>query len=1262
MDPQHRFFLECCWEALENAGYDPGQCTDRSVGVYAGVSMSSYMLLNLLSNRDCLKTLDHVQAVISNDKDHLPTRVSYKLNLKGPSMNVNTACSSSLVSVHLACESLLNGECDMALAGGASITAAQKSGYYYQSGSIFSPDGHCRAFDVRAQGTIFGSGVGVVVLKRLSDALEAGDCIHAIIKGSAINNDGSAKVSYTAPSVEGQATVIAEALAMAEVPAESITYVETHGTGTALGDPIEVAALTQAFRTQTSRVHFCALGSLKTNIGHLDAASGVAGLIKTVLALQHHLLPPSLHFTQPNPAIPFSSSPFYVNDHLTDWHSPLSPRRAGVSSFGIGGTNAHVVLEEAPPMPASSSPRRWHLLPLSARTPSALQTMRARLSSHLQQESELSLADVAYTLQMGRRAFRQRCVLLAEHVSQAVPLLDPQHAPAWGVWQGEASNQALPVIFLFPGQGSQYVEMGRELYEHEPVFRHWVDRASEQLQPWLPADLRQVLYPSVEQRVQAQQWLAQTQWSQPALFVVEYALAQLWMHWGLQPQGMLGHSLGEYVAACVAGVLSLEEALRLVAVRGRLMQQLPAGRMLAVGMQEAEVCARMPAGVELAAVNGPQLCSVAGEPERIEEFERVLQEQGISTRRLATSHAFHSWMMEPMLDAFGAEVQQVKWAAAQIPYVSNLTGGWISQEQVREGGYWTRHLREPVRFAQGLQTVMQEERQILLEVGPGTSLSTLARQIKGEGQQVFSSLPHPHEQQSDEAFLLGTLGRLWLAGAQVDWEQFHGQQRRQRLPLPTYPFERKRHWITLEADNTRRDRPGSSLAKQEEMADWFYVPSWKGLPLPLSSPQVASLASADSWLVFLDENGSGNTIAERLIARGEDVIYVIAGSFFKSSDEQTYMINPTRRSDYITLFQALNKIGKRPTRVLHMWSITTKDGEHSTHSQHAQDRGFYSLLLLAQTINEQWRAVPLHIDVVSTHVCQVHEEAIEADKATLLGPCRVIPLEYPSITCRYIDIVEPRSGTVQEQHLFDQLMADLIDRPDEQVIAYRGGARWVQVLERVRLEKEKHKPQVLREGGVYLITGGLGGIGLILARYLVEAVHAKLILVGRSALPERSEWKQWITDHDTQDSLRKKLVAIQELEKLGAEVCLCTADVADRKQLEAALAEAYERFHKIHGVIHAAGVAGGGIIRQKKLANIDDVFAAKIQGTRILSELFKHAELDFFILCSSLASILGNVGQVDYCAANAFLDAFVSECQPDCAASVVSINWDTWRD
>ncbi|MEH2238965.1 MAG: aminotransferase class III-fold pyridoxal phosphate-dependent enzyme [Nostoc sp.] len=793
-DPQHRLFLECAWEALEGAGYDSEIYTGR-IGVYAGGSLNTYFLSNLYTQPNIIESVGSYRISIGNSQDFLPTYVSYKLNLKGPSINVQTACSTSLVAVHLACQSLLNGENDIALAGGVSIQVPHKAGYRHQQGGIMSPDGHCRAFDAKAQGTISGNGVGIVVLKRLEDALEDGDCIHAVIKGSAINNDGSFKVGFTAPSVDGQAKVIAEALAMARVESETISYVETHGTGTVLGDPIEIAALTQAFCPTNKKNYsknYCAIASVKTNIGHLDAAAGVAGLIKTVLALKHQQIPPSLHFEQPNPQIDFANSPFYVNHKLSEWKSNGSPRRAGVSSFGIGGTNAHVILEEAPAIKTSGSSRPWQLLLLSAKTSSALETATANLGKDFKQHPELNLADIAYTLKLGRRAFDHRRMLVCQNLNDAVTVLEMPVSD--GVFTKFTEPSGQQIAFMFPGQGAQYVDMGRELYETETIFRKQVDYCCEFLKSYLKLDLRTLLYPHQQTQAATEQ-LQQTHITQSAVFVVEYALAQLWIAWGIRPSAMIGHSIGEYVAACIAGVFSLEDALVLVANRGRLMQQLPSGIMMVIPLPEQKIQPLLGEKLSLAAINAPDMCVVSGLEEAVNDLQNRLAEQGVNCRRLHTSHAFHSQMMDSIVEPFREQLSKASLNSPIIPFISNVTGTWITTAQATDPKYWARHLRKTVRFSEGIAELLQQPKRILLEVGPGRTLSILANKQKAPQQVVLSSLRHPQHQQSDVEFLLNTLGKLWLEGINVDWSEFYAHEQRHRIPLPTYPWERKRYWI-----------------------------------------------------------------------------------------------------------------------------------------------------------------------------------------------------------------------------------------------------------------------------------------------------------------------------------------------------------------------------------------------------------------------------------------------------------------------------------
>ncbi|MFC5418457.1 amino acid adenylation domain-containing protein [Bosea eneae] len=793
-DPQQRLLLECAWEALEDAGYDPaapGQC----IGVFAGATSSTYLLQNLLHDRKTIADytsgfqIGNLPLLVGSAADFTATRIGYKLGLTGPCVAVQSACSTSLLAVAQAVQNLLCNGCDMALAGGVSITFPQRRGYLAQEGGIVSTDGHCRAFDASASGTIFGSGAGLVVLKRLEDAIADRDQIYAVIRGVGVNNDGTGKVGFTAPSVEGQAAAIAMAHAAADIDARSIGYVECHGTGTPMGDPIEVAGLTAAFRLTTEDRRFCALGSIKSNIGHLDAAAGVTGLIKASLAVKNGVLPASLHVTQPNPALELPDSPFFIADHRQEWPGQSGPRRAGVSAFGFGGTNVHLVLEQAPASEAAAPARRNQLLTLSARSAAALGAARDRLAEHVETHPEQDLADVAFTLQAGRRPFPYRLAVTASDPAEAVAALRKQNTD-----RATAVTGAGDLVFMFPGQGSQYPQMARELYAGEPVFRKTVDLCCDLLKPELGLDLRSLLYPSNGGDPEK---LSATLLAQPAIFTVEYALAQLLMSWGLQPSAMIGHSVGEFAAACIAGVFSLEDALALVAKRGRMMQELPGGAMLAVRLPDVEIAALARDGVCVAAVNAPGMGVLAGPFDAIEALEAELAQRGVTHRRLQTSHAFHSAMIAPLIAPFTEAVAAVRLNAPELPYISGVTGDWVGADQTTDPSYWARHAREPVRFADGIATLVRNLSPILLEVGPGAALASFALQGAGAGRAAISCLP---DAQGDaENMLAAALGRLWTAGIAPDWSAYQALGSPRRVSLPTYAFERSRHWVEAPA-------------------------------------------------------------------------------------------------------------------------------------------------------------------------------------------------------------------------------------------------------------------------------------------------------------------------------------------------------------------------------------------------------------------------------------------------------------------------------
>jgi acyl transferase domain-containing protein/acyl carrier protein len=1296
MDPQHRLFLESCWQALEDAAYDP-QSYEGLIGVFGGANISTY-LLGLSAHSHVLDTVDDYSIVISNDKDSLTTSVSYKLNLRGPSYAVQTFCSTSLVAVHLACQSLRQGECDMALAGGVSVRVPTVGGHLYQQGGMESPDGHVRTFDAQAKGSIFGDGVGVVVLKRLADALADGDQIAAVIRGSALNNDGSLKVSYTAPSVVGQAEVVSTALAQAGVEAESISYVEAHGTATELGDPIEVAALTKAYREQTQKVGYCAIGSVKTNVGHLDRAAGVSGLIKTVLALRHEELPPSLHYHAPNPEIDFANSPFYVNATLAPWQRGERVRRAGLNSLGMGGTNVHLILEEAPEQVGSGASRPWQMLLLSARTEAALEARTRQLRGYLEQHEGSKLADVAYTLQVGRERMAYRRAILCRDREEAICLLETRPA-AW-VWDRVEQRVDRPVAFLLPGVGEQYPGMARELYQQEATFREVVDRCCDFLQTRLGLDVRSVLLSGDvivnEQRMAAplsampdlrsllgrngqnghheqnghtspvEEQMKQTALAQPLVFVVEYALARLLMAWGIRPAALIGYSLGEYVAACLSGVLSLEDALTLVARRAQLIQELPRGAMLAVALSEADVQPYLDEQIDLAVINASATCVLAGPVAAIERLEERLSRCEIAHRRVETTHAFHSHMLALACEPLTELARGLALHEPRIPYISNVTGAWITAEQATDPAYWARHMCQTVRFANGVSQLLQQSEQVLLEVGPGQSLGSFVKQHPACGRErvpcIVSTMPSRIERQSEQAYLLTTLGKLWLLGVPVDWEGFSTHERRQRLSLPTYPFERQRYWIEakkqISPDSYREIGADGELKRKDDITDWFSLPSWKQ-----SLPPVLDESYKDKtgcWLLLSDACGIGKRLAEQLAIHQQDVITVLPGAAFARESEDVYTIRPDQRADYESLLKAMREQGKIPRRVVHLWSVTAPG---AVDLDDMLAKGFYSLLALAQTLGDLALDDACEITVISNELQNVTGgERLCPEKATIIGPCRVIPQEYPTLSCRSIDICLPESGSWQEEALAQQLWEELIADSSvvESMVALRGESRWVQAFEAAALCDRQARGACLREGGVYLITGGLGGIGLALAAHLVRTLHAKLALLSRRGLPPCQEWPRILMEQGDIAGVGRQIRQVQMLEEAGAEMLIVAADVADEAQMRAAVQQTITAFGALHGVIHAAGVPGSGLMQLKSPEAAGRVLAPKVRGTLVLERVLVGLPLDFLVLFSSITAITGGPGQVDYCAANAFLDAY-ARGRGTRNGLTVAIDWSEWQ-
>jgi acyl transferase domain-containing protein len=1109
LDPQHRLFLETVWEALESAGYDPAR-TNASIGVFAGAGRNTYYD-NLRSNGD-----GGIDAILANESDFLATRVAYKLDLKGPSLSIQTSCSTSLVAVHVACQQLLTQQCDIAVAGGVYLDRLPVTGYLWQPGSILSSDGHCRAFDARADGAVAGRGVGVVVLKRLDEALRDGDAIRAVIRGSAVNNDGATKVSYAAPSVAGQAEVIAEALAVAGVPADSIGLIEAHGTGTALGDPAEIAALTKAYRSQTDRRGYCAIGSIKSNIGHLDVAAGVVGLIKTVMALEHRELPPTLHFENANPDIDFERSPFFVNTTLRPWSADDAPRRAGVSSFGIGGTNAHVILEEAPPLSSRIASDAPQLLIVSARTASALSAAVKALSNHLRLNPDVELRDVAYTLQIGRRAFEHRAAAVCRTSAEAIAAFGG--GPTGGVFTAESVQSASSVL-VFSSAGEHAPALVQELLRTEPWFR-------EAVAPCREIFSRLAVPDAVGAHPDA------------SLFALELGLARRVEQMGLRPSALAGHGVGLLAAACIGGLVSLDDAIHLLMSSG--VSHLPA-RMPRVPVHDDRTGRR---------IDARDLLNWAGE-------------------------------------ASGASGDQ-------------------------------------------LASLVREDMCALIQVGYGRDAAIELRARSGSPELPVISMIEGIQAAGVGTRILEGLGRIWAVGCDLEWKPLHAGAPLMRVPLPSYPFERQRFWVE---PRTFAPPAAKRSGKIEDLREWFHRPTWTQA-LPLATPNHAS-ASDRAWLLFMDEHGVGADLAARLRARACRVVEVHRASTFASVNADTFHIDAASVADYRRVIDAC-ALTSPVWSVVHLWACGETAGT-DTHEDvdNALANGFYSVLSLAQALtdasNAEWR-----VHLVTTGALAVTGgEALRPARAALIGSCRVIPQELPHVSCSLIDVALHAGRAASRQ--IEMLVDELVVAPADHIVAHRGSTRWMQTFDPIRVEPEVATGR-LRDRGVYLITGGTGGIGLTIAEYLVARVHARLVLVSRTgelSAPARA--------------------------RLGTDVLVASADVTNRADMERVVAAAVARFGRIDGVVHAAGVAGGGLIPLKTREAAEKVLRPKVHGTYVLDAVLRGHELDFFVLCSSLQVLVGGVGQIDYCAANAVLDAYAHAQWAAGNRSVVSIDWDAWQ-
>lgn len=1256
LDPQHRVFLECCWHAFEDAGYIPDEYPGQ-VAVYGGTG-TNWHLFKANTNEEVVKNATGATIVTNNDKDYVTTRVSYKLGLTGPSIDIQTACSTALVSVIQGVNSLLSGDVDLAVAGGASIDTPIKRGYRYQKGGMESADGRCYSFDSRANGTVFSRGAGVVILKRLEDAVRDGDHIYSVIKGGAVNNDGSLKPGFTAPSIDGQIEVANLTFKKAGVCSDSISFVEAHGTATPLGDPIEFTSLSSSFREQTDKTNYCYLGTVKSNIGHTDIASGAAALIKASMALENGVLPATINYKEPNPEIEFEGSPFVIADKTQPIPVSSTPRRALINSFGVGGTNACVIIEE-PPRLTSDAPQFNLLFPFSARSDTSLDNYIKKFREFVSDNPDMNLGDLAYTLQVGRKPMSHSTYVVASNRND---LLEKLESSLPTVANDEKSDKV--PVFMFPGQGNQYLNMAKSLYYQYTVFKDALDQCCAVIDRIIGRSLRDIIFE--EDSHDDASIINKTCYTQPALFAVEYALSQLWAALGVHPQVMIGHSVGEYVAAVLAGVMSVEDGAMAVATRGKLVQSLDEGSMLAVLLGHDEVVERLKGTrVDIAAFNYPSLVVVAGSNEDIAKFQSELEEEGIFCKHLDTSHAFHSWMMEPILADFREAMSKVELHAPTIPFVSTLTGTWITPEQATDTEYWVSHVRQPVLFSTAVSTLLEEEEQfVFLEVGPGRSLESAVKQHLSPQQtySVIASLPTARESHLTQETFIAAIGALWGSGVPISWSDFYDEEQRLRISAPGYQFDRTEFKLPV-VKSHEGAALGASLkalkAKQKSVADWFYIPSWTGTaPARYLARDTLEDHENKAWLIFSNGDSLSQAIIHQLNENGQNAIEVVKGDAL-SLDQKRWSINADRPEDYKDIFAAVAEKGLSVERIIYLWNVDQQALPFADDYHAYQANGFYYPVYLLQAVLDAGLLDNQHIVFCSNGAVSVSgENILHPEHALLNGPSRVLYREYGEIDTHVVDL----DLSIKDERLAQLIIDECQIKTNAEIVALRGRYRWQESFESVKLEHDsadkRQEELTIKPNGRYLITGGLGGLGLLTANHLADTANVELLLTYRSALPEREQWDTWIKEHPIDDATSEKLANIIRLEDKGSTVQLLQVDVCDYEGMKSALAP----YSHIDGVFHTAGIAGGGIIPLKKDEEAAKVLNSKVIGSLILDELLTDRGTHLFVFFSSITAIVGDAARVDYCSGNAFMDAFAHYRNQHRPGYSTSINWGKWGD
>jgi amino acid adenylation domain-containing protein len=1234
MDPQIRILLEIVWEALEDAGYDPKNITDIT-GAFLGTSPNYYWLQKL--EKSVTNKLDEFSIMIMNEKDFVASIIAYNFNFTGPVMTVQTACSTSMTGINEACKALRNNECKMAVAGAASLTYPIKQGYLYHDGMIFSDDGHCRAFDEKAKGTVGSNGAGVVVLKKLSQAIKDRDPIKAVIKGIAIDNDGSTRVGFTAPGIQGQIRVLEDAIKDADLPQESISYIETHGTGTPLGDMVEISAIKRAYGNRNSELR---IGSVKTNVGHLDVASGVAGMIKVVLSLQNRFIPPTLHFTKPNKKLELKQGYIVVNNECYEWDS-TNPLRAAVSSFGIGGTNVHAILEEAPKQDRQSSLEQPNVLLLSAETEQSLKDYTKELTKYLSDHEDIDMNDAAYTLQIGRHHGKYRNAVRFSTRDDAIEEMEKLQKKEK---EAKICNAKPKIVFLFQGQDQQYINMGKELYQSFDVFHKNMDQCFRFIETISGRQLQSILYPAAESDETFQNLNIVDQYF--LIFSLEYALAKLLIDFGIKPNYLIGYSFGEIVATTVAEAIPLNDSIKFVYERSRLLEEEMDGAMLSIPLSGSQIKEFLPESIDIAIDNGDS-CIVSGTKQEMDILTGTLREKSILVVPLQSQNAMHSRCMERASKSLRKVLNEVSFSQPVYDVITTL-----KDYSVMDADYFEKQMKETIYYTDAVKKINTDHPLLFIEIGTGSSLGALLKSfVSADFSNTIRSV---NEVKPDLMYFISNLGRMWESGAQIQWNKiYHTDRLPYRISIPTYAFDRKEFLPKTGSVNQEQEITLRAEEQQNPADGLLYTQIWSRMMSgKLENPQDDE---KKNWLIFIEDDMDYSQLFRPFVSRGDCIVFVKAG---KSNDIDSNMILVDPQSENCCCF-IVNELVKqeiRPNQIVYLWSLGKRNSE-LTKDQigEALNSGYYSLLHLAKemmTANFKHKMM-LHI-ITANSFEVIGNDLLYPEYAPVIGAGNAIAAEYKNIACRFIDI-----DGKQKQQSFTKLQYDLDHPSDEEIIAYRGNYRWKR--EFVKYQYNPKNKLELRRNGVYFITGGLGGIGLTISKRISRMHPVTLILAGRSSFIPKEEWENWKEQKGTDDETSQKIQILEDIEKNGSKVVICQLDISDYDSTNDMVSWMESEYGPINGVIHCAGIADGGLIQMRQDIDSEKVFEAKIYGTVVLYQLFAAKELDFIVSSSSLSAFLKIIGQAAYSAANAFVNAFSFYQKDQYPGNFISISWDAWN-